>query len=85
MGRRVAALDTRVAGLRPAWSGAAGDAARERLTGLRTELTDVLPALIEVDQVLAELAARLRGAKARLATAVALAEQGRLLVDRSDR
>ncbi|SCG56298.1 alpha/beta hydrolase [Micromonospora inositola] len=85
MGRRADGLDARVAGLRPAWSGAAGDAARERVTALRTELTDVLPALIEVDQVLAEFAARLRGAKARLAAAVALADQGRLLVDRAGR
>lgn len=82
---RADALDARVAGLRPAWSGAAGDAARERVTAQRTELTGVLPALIEVDQVLAEFAARLRGAKARLAAAVALADQGRLLIDRSGR
>ncbi|WP_346120369.1 alpha/beta hydrolase, partial [Micromonospora coerulea] len=83
--RRADALDARVATLRPAWSGAAGDAARARVTALRGELTEVLPALIDVDQVLAEFSARLGAAKARLAAAVARADQGRLLVDRSGR
>ncbi|MCI4062700.1 hypothetical protein MRQ36_08995 [Micromonospora sp. R77] len=43
----------------------------------------MLPALIEVDQTLAEFAARLGGARARLAAAVALADAGGLLVDRT--
>ncbi|MFG2052215.1 alpha/beta hydrolase [Micromonospora sp. NPDC048935] len=69
--------------LRDGWSGAAATAAGTRLAGLRDELTSIVPALIEVDQVLAELAGRLTVAKARLAEAVALAEAGGLVVDRS--
>ena len=46
------------------------------------ELASIAPALIEVDQVLAELAGRLTVAKARLAQAVAQADAAGLLVDR---
>ncbi|MFU8871820.1 alpha/beta hydrolase [Micromonospora sp. SL4-19] len=81
--RRADGLDTRVDTLRPGWSGAAAAAARERVGALRGALTDVLPALIEVDQVLAEFATRLGAAKARLAAAVAHADAGGLLVDRA--
>ncbi|WP_433313124.1 hypothetical protein ACQP0U_28765 [Micromonospora sp. CA-269861] len=83
-------LDRRVGGLRTAggrlgsgWSGAAATAADTRLAGLRDELTSIAPALIEVDQVLAELAGRLTVAKARLTEAVAQADAAGLLVDRS--
>ncbi|MFJ8580216.1 alpha/beta hydrolase [Micromonospora sp. NPDC093277] len=81
--RRAEGLDTRVAALRPGWSGAAATAAGAQVGGLRDALTDVLPALIEVDQVLAEFAARLGTAKARLTAAVAHADAGGLLVDRA--
>jgi len=81
--RRADGLDARVAALRPGWSGSAATAARAQVGGLRDALSDVLPALIEVDQVLAEFAARLGAAKARLAAAVAHADAGGLLVDRA--
>ncbi|RQX20269.1 hypothetical protein DDE19_01595, partial [Micromonospora ureilytica] len=77
-------LDRRVDGLRAAggrlrggWSGAAATAADVRLAGLRDELASIAPALIEVDQVLAELAGRLTVAKARLTLAVAQADAAR--------
>ncbi|MGR6322120.1 alpha/beta hydrolase [Micromonospora soli] len=76
-------LAARAAALRPGWSGGAATAARGRIGALRDTLTDVLPALVEVDQALADLAARLRVAKARLAAAVADADAGGLLVDRA--
>ncbi|MGQ5259686.1 alpha/beta hydrolase [Micromonospora sp. ZYX-F-536] len=69
--------------LRGGWSGAAATAADARLVGLRDELTSVAPALIEADQVLAELAGRLVVAKARLGEAVALADAAGLVVDRT--
>ncbi|MEU2613615.1 alpha/beta hydrolase [Micromonospora sp. NPDC007271] len=81
--RRADGLDARIAALRPGWSGGAATAARGRIGGLRDALTDVLPALIEADQVLAEFAARLAAAKARLAAAVAHADAGGLLVERT--
>ncbi|MGC5308235.1 alpha/beta hydrolase [Micromonospora zamorensis] len=81
--RRVGELRTADGRLRGGWSGAAATAADARLVGLRDELTSVAPVLIEVDQVLAELAGRLTVAKARLAGAVALADAAGLLVDRS--
>jgi hypothetical protein len=81
--QRADELTGRAATLRPAWSGGAADAARGRVTALAGELTDALPALIEVDQTLAEFAVRLRRAKAGLAAAVALAGAGGLLVDRT--
>ncbi|WP_089155213.1 alpha/beta hydrolase [Micromonospora sp. NBS 11-29] len=76
-------LAGRAGALRAGWSGAAATAGGRRVGELRTELTDVLPALVEVDQVLAEFAARLAAAKARLATEVAQAETGGLSVDRT--
>ena len=81
--RRADALTARIGTLRPGWSGAASVAAQRRIGELRTDLTDVLPALFEVDQVLAEFGARLGAAKARLGSEVARAESGGLLVDRS--
>ncbi|MET8467975.1 hypothetical protein ABZU93_33425, partial [Micromonospora zamorensis] len=81
--RRVGELRTADGRLRGGWSGAAATAADARLVGLRDELTSVAPVLIEVDQVLAELAGRLAVAKARLADAVTLADAAGLLVDRS--
>ncbi|MEH1169814.1 alpha/beta hydrolase [Micromonospora sp. CPCC 205539] len=80
---RVGELAGAAGRLRGGWSGAAATAADVRLAGLRGELTSVTPALIEVDQVLAELAGRLTVAKARLAEAVALADAAGLLVDRA--
>ncbi|MDG4783817.1 alpha/beta hydrolase [Micromonospora sp. WMMD961] len=71
--------------LRGGWSGGAATAADGRLVNLRGELTSVTPALIEVDQVLAELAGKLTVAKARLAAAVTQAEAAGLVVDRSGR
>ncbi|MEU4556303.1 alpha/beta hydrolase [Micromonospora violae] len=83
--RRVDGLRTSGGRLRGGWSGGAATAADTRLAGLRDELASVAPALIEVDQVLAELAGRLAGAKARLTEAVAQADAAGLLVDRSGR
>ncbi|RLQ03165.1 hypothetical protein EAD96_20675 [Micromonospora sp. BL1] len=81
--QRADALTARIGALRPGWSGAASAAAQRRIGDLRTGLTDVLPALVEVDQVLAELGARLGAAKARLGAEVARAESGGLRVDRT--
>ncbi|WP_435054431.1 alpha/beta hydrolase [Micromonospora aurantiaca (nom. illeg.)] len=81
--QRADALTARIGTLRPGWSGAASTAAQRRIGDLRTDLTDVLPALVEVDQVLAEFGARLGAAKARLGAEVARAESGGLLVDRT--
>ncbi|KAB1942371.1 hypothetical protein F8271_12720, partial [Micromonospora sp. ALFpr18c] len=81
--RRAAELAEAAGRLRSGWSGAAATAADARLGGLRGELTSVAPVLIETDQVLAELAARLVVAKARLVEAVARAEAAGLVVDRS--
>ncbi|MCW3841710.1 alpha/beta hydrolase family protein [Micromonospora yasonensis] len=81
--QRADALAARAAALRPGWSGGAATGAQGRLGMLREAVTDVLPAVLEVDQTLAEFAARLRVAKARLAAAVAAAEAGGLLVDRT--
>ncbi|MFE9954486.1 hypothetical protein [Micromonospora sp. NPDC005299] len=81
--RRADGLGARIGGLRPGWSGAASATAQGRIGELRTELTDVLPALVEVDQVLAEFAARVAAARARLGAAVAHADAGGLLVDRA--
>ncbi|MEU1589323.1 alpha/beta hydrolase [Micromonospora sp. NPDC005710] len=86
----VGPVDRRVGGLRGAggrlrggWSGVAATAADTRLAVLRDDLASIAPALIEVDQVLAELAGRLTVAKARLAESVAQAGAAGLLVDRS--
>ncbi|MEH0927975.1 alpha/beta hydrolase [Micromonospora sp. CPCC 205558] len=81
--RRVGGLRASAGRLRGGWSGAAATAADTRLSGLRDELASIAPALIEVDQVLAELAGRLTVAKARLTEAVARADAAGLLVDRS--
>ncbi|MEU8255785.1 alpha/beta hydrolase [Micromonospora inaquosa] len=81
--RRVGGLRASAVRLRGGWSGGAATAADTRLGDLRDELTSIAPALIEVDQVLAELAGRLTAAKARLAEAVAQADAAGLLVDRS--
>ncbi|GGM22610.1 MULTISPECIES: alpha/beta hydrolase [Micromonospora] len=78
-------LATGAGRLRGGWSGDAARAADGRLTGLRVELTSVVPALVEADQVLAELAGRLRAAKARLAAAVEAADRGGLRIDRHGR
>ncbi|MCZ7378413.1 alpha/beta hydrolase [Micromonospora sp. WMMC250] len=80
---RAGELRAAVGRLRDGWSGAAAVAAGSRLVALRDELTSVAPALIEADQVLAELAGRLTVVKARLADAVAQAEAAGLVVDRS--
>ena len=64
--RRLGELRTATGRLRGGWSGAAATAADTRLSGLRDELASIAPALIEVDQVLAELAGGLAVAKARL-------------------
>ncbi|TDB73518.1 alpha/beta hydrolase [Micromonospora sp. KC723] len=80
--RRCQGLTDRAGRLRTGWSGGAAAAAGGRITGLRGELAGVLPALVEADQVLAEFAARLRAAKARLAEAVALAGRSGVQVDR---
>lgn len=69
--------------LRSAWSGPAAEAADHRLADLRAELAVAGPALLEIDTVLAEYAARLDLARARLAGVVATAERSGLLVDRS--
>ncbi|MGC4887734.1 alpha/beta hydrolase [Micromonospora sp. DT227] len=80
---RAAGLAARADTLRPGWSGAASTAAQRRLGELRTSLTEVLPALVEVDQTLAEFASRVGAAKARLDAEVVRAESGGLRVDRS--
>ncbi|MEO3773591.1 alpha/beta hydrolase [Micromonospora sp. B9E7] len=81
--RRAGELRAAGGRLRGGWSGGAATAADVRLVDLRGELTSVVPALIEVDQVLAELAGRLTVAKAQLADAVTQAEAAGLVVDRS--
>ncbi|WP_433127291.1 alpha/beta hydrolase [Micromonospora sp. CA-240977] len=81
--RQVGELGAAGTRLRGGWSGAAATAADARLAGLRAELASIAPALIEVDQVLAELAGRLTVAKARLAETVARADAAGLVVDRA--
>ncbi|WFE42362.1 alpha/beta hydrolase [Micromonospora sp. WMMD998] len=81
--RRADGLTARAGDLRPGWSGTASTAAQRRLAELRTALTDGLPALFEIDQALAEFAARVGAAKARLGAEVARAETGGLSVDRT--
>ncbi len=80
--RRAGELVAGAATLRSGWSGRAAESAGTRLAGLRAELVALAPAAIEVDQVLAEFAARLTAAQARLASAVALATAAGVLVDR---
>ncbi|PYC72434.1 hypothetical protein C7C45_08275 [Micromonospora arborensis] len=81
--RRVDELRGAAGRLRGDWSGAAATAADARFAGLADELTSVAPALIEVDQVLSDLAGRLTVAKARLAATVAQADAAGLMVDRA--
>ncbi|QLQ37818.1 alpha/beta hydrolase [Micromonospora robiginosa] len=81
--RRADGLSAHAGALRPGWSGTASTAARRRIGELRAALTDVLPALFEVDQTLAEFAARVGVAKARLGAEVTRAETGGLAVDRT--
>ncbi|MFF5053765.1 alpha/beta hydrolase [Micromonospora sp. NPDC000663] len=81
--RRAGELAGAAGRLRGDWSGAAATAADVRLGGLRGELQSVAPALIEADQVLAELAGRLVVAKAQLTEAVARADAAGVVVDRS--
>ncbi|GLY23296.1 alpha/beta hydrolase [Micromonospora sp. NBRC 101691] len=83
--RRATGLSAGATGLREAWAGAAARAAGDRLTGLRTELLSVSPVPIEVDQILAEFAARLRRARARLADAVTRIDAAGLGIDRDGR
>ncbi|GGM50553.1 hypothetical protein GCM10011608_39360 [Micromonospora sonchi] len=80
--RRAGELAEDATALRPGWSGRAGRSAQSRLSGLRAELITLVPAVIEVDQVLAEFAARLAAARARLTAAVALADTAGVLIDR---
>ncbi|WP_432050608.1 alpha/beta hydrolase [Verrucosispora sp. NA02020] len=84
-GRRADELADGAAALRTGWSGRAAGSAGARLTGLRTELTALVPAAVEVDQVLAGFSARLAAARARLSSAVALAAATGVLIDRSGR
>ncbi|MEU4566761.1 alpha/beta hydrolase [Micromonospora sp. NPDC023956] len=83
--RRAAGLSAGAAGLRDAWAGPAAGAAGDRITGLRAELLSVSPVPIEVDQILAEFATRLRRARARLAGTVARIDAAGLGVDRDGR
>ncbi|MDM4720765.1 alpha/beta hydrolase [Micromonospora sp. WMMA1363] len=80
--RRADELATAATALRDAWSGRAAGAAFARLGGLRADLLCPRPALIEADQVLAEFAGRIAGAKARLDSAVAHADRSGVQVDR---
>ncbi|MEW2381227.1 alpha/beta hydrolase [Micromonospora sp. NPDC047707] len=80
--RRAGELTGRAAALRDAWSGQAAGAAAARLGGLGGELLAGRPGLVEADQVLAEFAGRLATAKARLGTAVTLADRSGVRVDR---
>ncbi|GIJ21475.1 alpha/beta hydrolase [Micromonospora lutea] len=80
--RRAGELADGGATLRTGWSGSAAGSADARLSGLRAELVALVPAVIETDQILAEFAARLVAARARLAAAVALAATTGVLIDR---
>ncbi|RIV38746.1 hypothetical protein D2L64_11805 [Micromonospora radicis] len=83
--RRSAELVAGAAQLRSHWSGRAAATAEVRLSELRGELVTLAPAAIEVDQVLAEFAARVAAARARLAAAVELAATTGVLIDRRGR
>ncbi|WP_405104606.1 alpha/beta hydrolase family protein [Micromonospora sp. NBC_01405] len=83
--RRSAELAGAAGALRAGWTGAAAGAAGGRIAAFRADLAALVPALIETDQVLAELAGRLRRARAGLAEAVALAEAGGVRIDRRGR
>ncbi|MFI1193147.1 alpha/beta hydrolase [Micromonospora sp. NPDC020750] len=83
--RRSAELAGAAGTLRAGWTGAAAGAAGGRIAAFRADLAALVPALIETDQVLAELAGRLRRARAGMAEAVALAEAGGVRIDRRGR
>ncbi|WP_320066483.1 alpha/beta hydrolase [Micromonospora sp. RTGN7] len=83
--RRAAELDRAAGALRAGWTGAAASAAGGRIGSLRSDLAALAPAVIEADQVLSELAGRLRRAKAGLTEAVALADAGGVRIDRRGR
>ncbi|WP_307803672.1 alpha/beta hydrolase [Micromonospora echinofusca] len=83
--RRAGELAAVAADLDRSWTGAASRAATGRLGTLRTGLLDRVPLGIEVDQILAEYAVRLRTARARLASAVALLPQAGAQIDRQGR
>ncbi|SCL40881.1 Alpha/beta hydrolase [Micromonospora pallida] len=83
--RRAVGLSAGAVRLRDAWVGSAAGAAGDRLAALRAELLSVSPVPIEVDQVLAEFATRLRQARARLADAVTRIDTAGLRIDREGR
>ncbi|MEU6023921.1 alpha/beta hydrolase [Micromonospora sp. NPDC047134] len=80
--RRAGELADEAAALRPQWSGLAATAAQGQLSDLRAQLLTLAPVAIEIDQVLAEFAARLAAARARLTAAVTLAAAVGVLIDR---
>lgn len=82
VGRRASEISNTAAALRSSWSGAAGEAAHTRLDSLRSGLAVGLPAFVEIDQILAEHAARLAQAKAMLNAAVTLAAESGVIIDR---
>ncbi|BCJ60231.1 alpha/beta hydrolase [Micromonospora endophytica] len=81
-GQRADELVDSATTLRSGWSGPAAGSAGARLCDLRGELVMLVPAVIETDQILAEFAARLAAAQARLRAAVALADTAGVLIDR---
>lgn len=83
--RRAAELAEAAGALRAGWTGPAAAAAGGRIDALRADVAALGPAVIEADQVLAELAGRLGRAKAGLAEAVALADAGGVRLDRRGR
>jgi hypothetical protein len=83
--RRTAEVSGAAETLRSDWAGVAGRAADGRLVHLQAELAASRPVFIEIDQVLAEHAARLVRAKAMLDAAVTAAERAGVLVDRDGR
>jgi hypothetical protein len=80
--RRTAELTETAATLRTGWSGAAGRAADDRLHRIGAELAASRPAFIEVEQILADYAAGLARAKARLDATVRAAATAGVQVDR---
>ncbi|WP_229400613.1 alpha/beta hydrolase [Micromonospora okii] len=83
--RRAAELAGAAGALRTGWTGPAAGAAGGRIDSLRVDVAALGPAVIEADQVLAELAGRLGRAKAGLVEAVALADAGGVRLDRQGR
>jgi len=74
--RRAAEVARARGGLRQSWSGPASDGAGRALDDLRGALTASRTAFVEIDQVLAEHAAAVAAAKAKLVTSVAAAPAG---------